>query len=287
VHCGECLSGCFTGSIFSSRGYALEVMEKARFVEGMVTAVDPEKRTVHAGGESEAFDKVFLCAGCPGTTEIVMRSAGLTETAAMEDNAVYVFPILYLGGVDKKADPYLSLTNLIIGCLPDAPDRKFAQVQVYPNFDYLWRYNIPPIFWPMVRPLMGISRGRVFWGRLYVHGEMSQAYKVLTRDDGVSFELAREASGEHVPELMESIRGAVNRERFWIPVKKPMLQKANSHYAATLPYGGSHIAVSPGGEVFPGVYLCDSAPFPELPAVSLTFTIMANACRTATEALND
>ena len=290
VHCGECLSGCFLGSIFSSRSYAADVLERARFVKGRVTRVDPGNRAVHVGGEVHGgFDKVFLCAGCPGSTEIVMRSAQLQEVSEMDDNAVYVFPLLYLGRVDRKppGDPYLSLTNLIIGCIPNEDDLRFAQVQVYPNFDYLWRYNIPPMFWPVLRPLARISRHRIFWARLYVHGGISQAYRINTSEHDVSFELAREANPGPVAGLMDSIRGKLKGSGFSIPVRKPLHQKANSHYAATLPYGGERIHVTPGGEVFPGVYLCDSAPFPDLPAVSLTFTIMANACRTATEAVHD
>ena len=39
------------------------------------------------------------------------------------------------------------------------------------------------------------------------------------------------------------------------------------------------------GEVAPGIYVCDSAAFPDLPAVSLTFTIMAQAHRLAAQSL--
>ena len=62
-------------------------------------------------------------------------------------------------------------------------------------------------------------------------------------------------------------------------------KKSSAHYGATIPYGGNTVKVPPNGEVMRNLYLCDSACFPDLPAVSPTFTIMANAHRTAVEAI--
>jgi len=323
VYCGECLVGCFAGSVYSTRNTIeawLEDNKITSLVRGRVLAVDSERGALRvrltrnregnrAGNREDpanrnsgfsdvdgsdgieqtfsGFSKIFLCAGCPGTTEIVMRSQGLDEVSEMADNAVYVFPIIYKGlkSAKDRHDSYLSLSNLIFGCIPFAEDNSFAQVQVYPNFDYLWRYNIPPRLWRLFRPLSGILRRRLFWGRLYVNGKDSPSYKACLKDDSMVFETAGSANEKCVPALMSSIRKAVNREGFWIPFSKPILQKINSHYASTLPYGGKVVDVPSSGEIMPNVYLCDSACFPDLPAVSLTFTIMANACRTAAGAM--
>ena len=48
--------------------------------------------------------------------------------------------------------------------------------------------------------------------------------------------------------------------------------------------GGSEIDVAESGEVMPGVCLCDATCFPNLPALSLTFTIIANVYHTALQA---
>ncbi len=297
IYCGECLAGCFLGSIYSSKHTIQKYLQDSRVTEyakGKVLAVDPAKRSIglktEVGEEVlEGFDKIFLCAGCIGSTEIVLRSTGVKQACDMADNAVYVFPILYLGKVEEKArnEPYLSLCNLIFGCIPRSPKQNYAETLIYPNFDYMWRYNLPPKLWPLFKPVSDHLRSRLFWGRLYVHGDESQAYRVAMEDDKIVFDVARMASGVNVPELMSSIQSAVNREGFSIPPIPPILQKTNSHYAATLPYGGDLIDVPPNGEIMPNTYLCDSACFPELPAVSLTFTIMANAYRTAMEAIND
>jgi hypothetical protein len=61
----------------------------------------------------------------------------------------------------------------------------------------------------------------------------------------------------------------------------------SSHYVGAFPFAGTQVPVSSGGEILPNVYVADSSVFPESPAQTLTFTIMANAARTARESLDD
>lgn len=301
VRCGECLTGCFRDAIFSTRQAFAHMIEasQTRLVSGEVRAFDPRTRTleVKAGGTLERFgpyDRVYLAAGCPGTTAIALRSLGLDRTLEMSDNAVYVFPILRLGGAGGDAgrdgrppgsDPHLSLSNLLVGLVPRGGDLPYAQVQVYPNFDYMWRYNLPPPLWPLVRGWVRGSRSRLFWARLYVHGRLSQAYEVAMEGDELRFSYARGADTAAARRMMRALRPALSRGGFWVPPLQPVHQNANSHYGATLPWGGDRVPVAESGEIAPGVYVCDSSVFPDLPAVSLTFTLMACAHRTATRSL--
>ncbi len=298
TYCGECMNGCYRDAIFSSRPPIAADIESGRvssFVKGRVTDVDLKTRTISFESDgsvlsASGFDRIFLCAGCPATTEIVMRSFDIGGGPVMHDNSVHVFPIIYFGGRPKgtpRQEDYLSLCNLIFGCLPpDAANERFAQVQVYPNFDYLWRYNVPTKLWPLVRPFMPTLRHRIFWGRLYLHSDHSQSYVCrIVKDRFELHENTRPESGPLVREIMRGIRRAVGHRGFWIPPVKPIRQKTNSHYVATLPYGGPIIDIPPSGEIAKGVHVCDSTVFPESPAVSLTFTIMANAYRTAADAI--
>ncbi|MDA1014692.1 MAG: hypothetical protein O3A00_09605 [Planctomycetota bacterium] len=299
TYCGECMHGCYRDSIFSSRPSVwrlLEAGEIAKFVKGRVVRIDAATKSVSVAMRQSSvitesgFDRVFLCAGCPATTEILMRSLGIPDGPVMHDNAVSVFPIVYFGrrptGTPNRED-YLSLCNLILGCLPpeNDPTGRFAQVQVYPNFDYLWRYNAPTAVWPIMRPFMPWLRHHVFWGRLYLHSDHSQSYACRLKDDQFQLhENSRVDSRPLVKHILKRLRGVAGRQGFWIPPIPPVRQKTNSHYVATLPYGGSLVDIPATGEVASGVHVCDSTVFPESPAVSLTFTIMANAYRTAMEA---
>ena len=187
----------------------------------------------------------------------------------------------------QSDDEYLSLCNLIVGCIPTSKETHFAQAQIYPNFDYLWRYNIHPKLWPMIRPIVSYARKRLSWGRLYIHSDFSQTYSVALQNDKPVFEVNEEASrNAYVQSLMAAIRGAVNHQGFYIPPIHPIRQWTNSHYASSLPFGGTLLNVPSTCEVMPGIFLCDSSVFPDSPSVSPTFTIMANACRVAEQALS-
>ena len=299
VYCGECMSGCFAGAIYNAKN-TLDLYVKSHFLKnyilGKVLSVDPHDRSIllhtkHGNVRYRGFSKVFVCAGCAGTTEIVIRSMNLGKSNKMVDNAVYVFPIMYLGKLDIKAfdEPYFALSNLIFGCVPRKPGLHFAQVQVYPTFDYLLRYYLPFGLWSYFKSVATSLRARLFWGRLYVHSNESQAYSFSINCQGQPVLDIAHGVGDRttVHNIIKSIRNCVNRDGFYLPPVPPILQKTSSHYASTLPYGGHLIEVKPNGEVMPGVYICDSSCFPESPAVSPTFTIMANACRTAREAVDD
>lgn len=293
VYCGECMAGCAMGSIFStavSIGRMLEDKQIKELVTGRVTRLDLSRRmieiaTEHGSEQLLGFDKVFLCAGTIGSAEILMRSIGLISGPVVTDNSVYVFPIINLGrGTRMATTGYLGLTNLILACVPPQGAR-YAQVQIYPNLDYLWRYNTPPFLWPVLAPLVRASRNRIFWGRLYLHSDHSQRYALGLEKDRLRIEEERppEATGE-VKRLMNAIRQAVGKGYF-VPPFPPFRQRSNSHYGGTFPFGNTLLDVPSSGEVGSGIYLCDAATFPDIPAVSLTFSIMANAGRIAWEAM--
>lgn len=287
LYCGECLAGCFRDAVYSSRQTISQYLKnpRVRYVKAKVMRINKNSslEVQTDKGLESGFSKVFLGAGCPASTEIVMASLDWKNKLAMNDNATYVFPIFYLGkkSVQTRRQSYFSLCNLIFGCVPKTASDHFAQVSIYPNFDYLWRYNTPPKLWPIIRPLVLFSRARVFWARVFIHSDYSQAYSLELDDGRLSFNQIKKADPEPIKKLMPSIRLAVNHEGFYIPPIPPICQKTNSHYAGTLGFGNKAIEVSAEGEIMPNVYLCDSSCFPDSPAISPTFTIMANACRIA------
>jgi len=288
LYCGECLTGCFRDTVYSSRLTINQYLKnpRVRYIKAKVTLI--KKGTsleiqTDKGYREGGFSKVFLGAGCPASTEIIMRSLGLKNKLVMNDNATYVFPIFYLGKKSAQArhQSYLALCNLIFGCVPKATTDHFAQVSIYPNFDYLWRYNIPPKLWPIIRPLILFSRSRIFWARLFIHSDYSQAYSLELDNERLIFNQIKKAEPDPIKKLMPIIRRAVNHGGFYVPSIPPICQKVNSHYAGTLAFGNKAVEVSAEGEIMSNVYLCDSSCFPDSPAVSPTFTIMANACRIA------
>jgi len=292
VYCGECMAGCFNDSIYSARMTIKQYLkdERIKYVQAKVTKVIQKDGLVQVeteNGGKDIFSKVFLCAGCLHSTEIVMRSLDIKEKVVMADNAVYVFPILYFGRKLSQNDKYLSLCNLILGCIPKDKNEHFAQVQIYPNFDYLWRYNFPTKLWPIFKGLSSFVRPRISFARLYLHSDYSQAYSISLENNQLIMDRGREAqAGKLVRRLISNIKKSVNHQGFYIPPIPPIKQKGNTHYTSTLPFDGE-IKVSSLGEIMPNVYLSDSATFLNSPAINPGFTIMANACRIADRVIED
>lgn len=294
LYCGECMCGCVKNSIFSTYDGVEEILRDPRvtFINGKVLTISEKMDVIISNNQKKfklnGFSKIYLAAGCPNTTEIIMRSTGVNIVNDINDNSVCVFPIIYTGKLCKmKYDRYIALNNLILVAIPRNNGLKYAQVLVYPNFDYLWRYNAPECIWPLFKKIVRYSRERVFWGRLYIHGDYSQSYKISMINDTMHLTNERHVNKSIFYITMNSIRKAVNRSGFFIPKIRPVIQKTNSHYSSTVPYGLNIFNLKNNGEIFPDVYLCDSTVFPNLPAVPLTFTIMANAYRTAVESIGD
>jgi ferredoxin len=294
VYCGQCLAGCFNDSIYSSRMSIKKYLNDPRveYIQEKVIKISNDNFSsviTETGRVYKGFNKVFLGAGCPHTTEIVMRSINYQGTLSMADNAVYVFPVFYWGKgtKEKNNQEYISLCNLIVCCVPDEKTEPMLQLQIYPSFEYLWRYNIPSWLWPAVKPLANYSRGRIAFVRMYDHSKYSQSYSLRMVNDKLVMDREKQsAGGQRVRNLFKTIRKTMNHGKFYVPPIKPILQKVNSHYTSTLPYNGNKIKVSSLGEIMKNVFVCDSSVFLDSPAVNPGFTIMANAYRVADKVVN-
>lgn len=299
IHSGECMLGCSQNAIYSAARDIDRFQSGGlirRYIRGKVLRLSGKRLDVLVGtGKKQdrlgPFDKIYLCAGCAGSTEIVMRSLGLDRGVFMADNAVYTFPILHLGARTHVTpeEGYFGLTNLLVGCVPTTANQQFALIQVYPSFDHLWRYFVPIGMWDAFRGLGRFLRRRLLVARLYLHSDYSPRYELWLDDDrSLRFRLAKPAVPlRRVTGLMDSIRNAIGREGFFVPRLPPIAHASGTHYAATLPVGGDGVPVSATSEVMPGVYLCDSSTFADSPAISPTFTTMANACRVVHASLHD
>lgn len=296
VYCGECMYGCFRGSIYDATksinayqqaGLIKEIInEKVLSVKSRDGAV--QIRTPN--DTYERYDKVFLCAGCFGTTEIVMRSLGIRQGVTIKDNNSYVFPIFYLGRNSPEIDrsSYISITNTVLGCVPLNDSGCYSHVHISPFADYYWRYYLPVGAWRYFNRAASLLKGKMILAKMYFPTQVSKSYSVsLDIEDRLHVE--RESYGtsdEHARKVLKQLRKVVSGKGFVLPPVKLVRMSTSSHYVGAFPYSGELVKVSPGGEIMPNLYIADSTVFPESPAQTLTFTIMANAARTVREAVN-
>ncbi len=292
---GECMLGCPNNSIWSA------AQELDQFVADGFIDVAPyrvhswegSRLRLHEGSElrmSEPFDRIFVAAGCIGSTEIAMRSLGIPSGPVMQDNAVFSFPIFYMGkGASSDTDDYFSLCNLALGGIPADRNEGYAQFSVYPFFDHLWRYYAPRSLWRLGQEFGKQARWRVLLGRVFLAGSANRKFSFAIEDDEFIVRPGTLGESDHLIDgVMAALRASLKGSAFFVPPLRPPSHATSSHYACSFPYGkGPHAEVATSGRIAPGVYLADASTFPSLPSISPTFSIMANAARTAHASLQE
>jgi len=295
VYCGECMYGCFRSSIYDAtktvedakaRGVVKEIVnQKVTTVESSGASV-----SVRSGDERyDGFDKLYLGAGCFGTSEILMRTFGIEDGITVKDNNSYVFPIFYAGGMGSNGDhsEYISITNTILGVVPKDDAGYYAHVHISPFADYYWRYYFPVGYWRYLKGFASTFKGRMILAKMYFPTQISKSYSLsLNEKDGFRVEKASYGpSDDYARSVLKHLRRVVSGKGFILPPVKLIRMSTSSHYVGAFPYADSAVPVKSNGEVMPNIYIADSSVFPESPAQTLTFTIMANAARTARESL--
>ncbi|MBW2543211.1 MAG: GMC family oxidoreductase [Deltaproteobacteria bacterium] len=291
VECGECMVGCARDSIYSARNALKRSIDRGeiRFVPSDVRSIrmdrgNPEVCSVD--GHAERFDRVFLASGCVATTEILMRSLNLSAGPVLQDNSIAQFPILNLSRhSDRRRGDYFGLTNLLLLMAPTSSRASLLQVQLYPNVDYLWRTLAPAWSWKLVRHPVRWLRDRLIWARAYLDAAASHQYFVTLENDRIAFAEKNSPDKAAISRCVSSLRQALRGSAFFLLPFAPVVAHTSAHLAGTFPYGAGSTPVARDGEVMPGVHIADSSCFPTSPVISPTLTIMANARRTALEAL--
>ncbi|MBM09855.1 MAG: hypothetical protein CMF69_09845 [Magnetovibrio sp.] len=296
--CGQCLSGCPVDAIFRTENHIQKLIPKftsSEIVRQKVMQYDPVLRVIEMenGLISEQFDRIYLAAGCLGTTEIVMRSLGLSSGPVMTDNTIFTFPIIYTGRNSAViGENHMAMTYLLMGYLPDTAETPFTKIQIYSSFDYLWQYILPPKFWFLFKPIGQLLRARILWARLYLDGTESDQY-ALQLDNELKLSVYQKGKKtDNTLTVFRELRKAIKKTGFVIPRLPLIRHKTSSHYTATLPYGSvlstreGALTIDRVGTVADGVHICDGAVFASSPSNSPTFTIMANAYRTVMDSLN-
>jgi hypothetical protein len=285
------MAGCPRDAIYSTKMQLKDLVDRKEIAfvgknvsEMRVREWKPEVVTLDGSGEF--FDKVFLCAGCVATTEILMRSLNMESGPILQDNNVFQLPIINLSRhSDKEKDRYFGLTNLLLLLEPKKEGLSLLQVQLYPNVDYLWRTLVPQWAWRILRYPLRWFRDRIMWARVYMDAADSIRYSVEFKNNQLVFREENTPDTGIVAVFIKSLRQVLKGSRYYTLPFKPVLAHTSAHMASTFPYGGSLQKVTRDGEVMPNVHIADSSCFPRSPVISPTLTIMANARRTAIEAV--
>jgi len=288
---GECMLGCPRAAVWSAAMTVDVIVERlgCRVVGGEVRSFDDRRRVLVRTADGDEthhgpFDLVFLAAGALATTAIVLRSGAREEAAPLVDTALASFPILALRPARSGDPEHVALSNLTVLAVPEDGTGRTLHVSIYPVFDHLLRYYLPSWSWGLSRWITQVLRAHVLIGRVYLGAQTERTYRIELVDGEpvVTAELAPDARPE-LRTFLRTLRTGLAGSRFLVP-PAGTVQATSSHYGCTFPYGDPR-GVGTDGAVANGVHIADAAAFPDMPALSPTFTIIANARRTVAASL--
>jgi choline dehydrogenase-like flavoprotein len=302
VYCGLCLYGCPYNLIYSS-AHTLEKLNahaKFSYVKGIVATRVEEasgRVRIHAtkGGKDIMFEgeRVFLACGTLPTTTILLRSLGLTDTpVTIRDSRYFVLPALMKGIGEPTSERLHTLAQLFLELRMRGVSRHNVHTQLY-TYNDLMDARLDRMLGPM-RTILAAPK-RALLRRLvvllgFMHSDESAAIELVLRKDGTIHLRAKGDAGRDVARRAASALWQSRRFLGLLPIT-PMLEVGmpgkSYHYGSSFPMRASpkrlesDVLGRPFG--FSRVHAVDATVLPSVPGTTITFTIMANAHRIASE----
>lgn len=312
---GRCLWGCPRGSLYTPSLTLTDLLAHPHFsyrpglfVRRVLTAAGQRAAGVVAvpvegGGEIELrADRVILAAGALATTQLYLQTLaaigrkGVVLPGLMDNRHVMV-PFLNL----RRVGHDVKLASYQFHMLALAVDTGNWRTDVHGQVSALKAAAVHPIVhslpFDLRTSLRVFRRMRAALGVANIWLSDSRRSENVARleagDDGVA-RLVLEY-GDDTSDL-PATRHAIARTREALgslgclapaSMVKILPRGSSVHYAGTIPMSAAeqeHTTRSDGSvRGFEGLYVVDGAGFPWLPAKNLTFTLMANATRIASE----
>jgi len=313
--CGLCMTGCPYELIYTASQTFddLRAHGRVNYHSGLkvyrVEEDDSGAVAVHATevatGRTVTFraDRVFLGAGAIGTTRIVAGSLGLTDRKIdLVESVQFMMPLLSLRPMrELTQDGEFTLNQFNLFVTFDSDGRDAALIHCYPYNDIM--LNSLPAFLmkPPIEPITSAGLRRLTVGLGYLPSwdspfvELEVGPQPLNEGALPSVRVTSRPNEATGPALQRVIRRLRRTGRpldlHPIPGQTKLSAAAKSyHYGGTFAMsrqGPGEFTSDTLGRVGPwrNVHLVDGSVFPTVPATTFTLTVMANAHRIATRAL--
>jgi choline dehydrogenase-like flavoprotein len=308
VHCGFCMYGCPYGCIYNAADTVRELRAEKNFTyqrDVIVTTVRETSGKVFIAGHHRetraplAFeaDRAYLAAGVIPTAQILLRSqAAYDQPLTLRDSQYFLFPLLLARRTrDVRTEALYTLSQLFIELNRPRISRHSVHLQLYTYSDIIGqavRKSLGPLkmFARQLEERMIIVQG-------YLHSDESPTMAMTLKRDGEKDFLQLDAQPN--PETRRTVKKVLHEllsqtRRLGGIVVPPMLQLAEPgrgfHCGGSLPMRaspGKHESDTlgrPSG--WARVHVVDASVLPEVPATTITFSVMANAHRIGWETAN-
>jgi ferredoxin len=313
TRCGLCMTGCPHGVIYSA-GQTMDQVRRlpnVRYVGGVLVeeiGQDDEGcvarfRELATGSRAQLrADHLFVGAGAVGTTRLVLGS--LPEpprSVTMAESRQFVVPLLSRRAVPDPRHPgtrdfTLNQFNVLLSF--DDADVDTAHLHCYPYNPAVFDALPGPLRHPALSPVTASVLRRLTVGFGYLPSWASPRIRVTPRRGTAGLpdlDLAPEGPQDRPPMLGTSLRKLTRASPaldLWPLVSHVSVSGAGKsyHFGGTFPHGAPD---QPGGTdrwgrlpAWDRVHLIDGSVLPTIASTTVTLTVMANACRIATEVLD-
>ena len=302
--CAMCLHGCPYRLIFSSdqavdRLVASGGLDYRAGVLAQRFEEDGTGVAVHTDGEVFRGDRLFVGCGVLSTALLATRSLGFAgEWLSIKDSAHFFLPMLHRWSAgDPAAEPHHSLAQLFWELTDPEVDPHLVHAQIY-TYNDTYAHGIRQRFGPFggaAKPLVEMLSRRLIVAQTFLHSDSSPS--IGMRVDGSIRQERIEFRAQPNDRTAAVMKRVVNRlakaARLAGMLALTPLARLNAlgssfHCGGTFPMrenperGETDVLGRPGGSR--RVHLIDASVFPSIPASTITFSVMANAHRIATEA---
>lgn len=303
TYCGLCLHGCPDRLIYSANETLAQLTGHPRFsyradviVQSLMEENDGAAAVGVSRGAGEPFsaraERIFVAAGAIPTTALLLRSTeAYDQPVRLKDSQYFLLPLVLFGDGGRTRDERLHTMAQIFLELRDAAISPYTvHMQIYTYNSLLagmTRRRLGPLLEPVAR--WGDAHFVLIQG--YLHSSHSGSIE-LTQRRG-----ALEARGVPNPEARTVINRVVQKLMTLAPrigafPLAPLMQIAEPgrgfHIGGSFPMRHtperfeSDTLGRPHG--WRRVHAVDATVLPSIPATTITYPVMANAHRIATEA---
>lgn len=309
VYCGMCLYGCPYGFIYNAGSTLDNLRRFDNFFyrpDVVVARVAESAGGVRIHGESRTTgdpltfdgDRVCLAAGVFSTTAILLASLETYDTSVpLLDSQLFLVPTLRYRGVPAVADePLHTLSQMFVELAKPAISPRTIHLQVYSYNDWYveaMKRRLGPLY-PLAKPWVNALLARLLVFQGYLPSDLSPRISAALRRDDKGNTLVLEAednagSRTAIDQVVDTLRR--HRRHLRAIALTPLLEIGapgrGYHTGGSFPMRAQPARFEsdrwgrPYG--FERVHAVDSTVFPSIPAGPITFTVMANAHRIASE----
>ena len=315
VRCGLCLTGCPYRLIYSASQTfdALRRANRVAYHEGLlaleVAEVSNQAVVIAkqlSTGRTHRFeaDRVYVACGAIGTTRLVANSLGLFDVElTMGESQQFALPMVSLRPTDdprREATFTLNQFNMVVALDHSGVD--ISQLHFY-TFNSAFVDALPS---PLRADSAEYARRQLLRRLSVVLGYLPswRSPRLLIRvrraasreEDMPKLQISREAPPPGRTQMLRAVLTRLARSSRLLDLYPvlPMFRLAaggkSYHFGGSFPHiesGSTHFGSDRLGRVAPWqrVHLVDASVFPNVPAMTFTLTIMANAHRIASKSL--